>query len=122
MTTDSIAANGRVDRPVMRYPLDPVSVGEDTYMVMSKGHHDPYKFMRAVREHYSWPLGFPTHEWMRAIPAPKGSGYTCLYVEAKPGSRGAFPCTYTREAYGDDAYEATAGNAGWWEGLTHNAC
>ena len=48
----------------------------------------------------------PTHEWMRAIPAPKNSGYRCLYVEAKPGTRGAFPATYVREAYNEDRYEA----------------
>lgn len=89
-----------------RYQLCIENVGEDTYVLMSKGHHDPHEFMKAVRSYYSWPLGFPTHEWMRAIPAPKDSNYRCLYVEAKPGSRGAFPATYTREAYHEDTYEA----------------
>lgn len=93
-----------------RYPLRVENVGEDTYILMSKGHHDVHEFMRAVRADYSWPLGMPTHEWMRAIPAPKDSGYRCLYVEAKPHSRGAFPATYAREAYGEDRYEAKAPN------------
>lgn len=93
-----------------RYPLCVENVGEDTYILMSKGHHDVHEFMRAVRADYSWPLGMPTHEWMRAIPAPKDSGYRCLYVEAKPYSRGAFPATYAREAYGEDRYEAQAPN------------
>lgn len=98
------------DQLAARYPLEIENVGEDTYIVMSRGHHDPHEFMRAVRESYSWPLGFPTHEWMRAIPAPKDSGYRCLYVEAKPHSRGSFPATYAREAWGEDRYEAKAAN------------
>jgi len=89
-----------------KYPLEVQNVGEDTYIVMSKGHHYPHEFMRAVRADYSWPLGMPEHRWMRTIPAPKGSGYGCLYVEAEPGSLGAFPATYAWEAYGADRYEA----------------
>ena len=100
-----------VEPTVRRYPLDVENVGEDTYILMSKGHHDVHEFMRAVRADYSWPLGMPTHEWMRAIPAPANSGYRCLYVEAKPGARGAFPATYVREAWGEDSYEAQAPNA-----------
>ena len=95
----------REPEAAVRYQLIVENVGEDTYILMSKGHHDPHEFMRAVRADYSWPLGMPTHEWMRAIPAPKGSGYRCLYVEAEPRARGAFPATYAREAYGEDSYE-----------------
>lgn len=100
--SEAVAVSGNT-----RYPLRIENVGEDTYIVMSRGHHDPHEFMRAVREQYGWPLGFPTHEWMRAIPAPKNSGFRCLYVAAQPGARGAFPATYAREAYNEDAYEAT---------------
>ena len=106
------AVGGPVERQVRRYPLDVENVGEDTYILMSKGHHDVHEFMRAVRADYSWPLGMPTHEWMRAIPAPANSGYRCLYVEAKPGARGAFPATYVREAWGEDSYGAKAPNVG----------
>ena len=106
-TTGNTELAGRNNAIVRRYPLDIKNVGEDVYIVMSKGHHDPHEFMRAVRDAgYDWPLGKPTHEWMRAIPAPKDSGYSCLYVEAEPGSRGAFPATYSHEAYGDDMYDA----------------
>ena len=95
-----------------RYKLEVENVGEDTYILMSRGHHDVHEFMRVVRaDGYTWPLGMPTHEWMRAIPATKDSGYRCLYVEAKPHTRGAFPATYAREAYGEDRYEAQAPNA-----------
>lgn len=109
--TEAPAVAGRLDQPVRRYPLSVENVGEDTYILMSKGHHDVHEFMRAVRADYSWPLGMPTHEWMRAIPAPAGSGYRCLYVEAKPHARGAFPATYVSEAWGEDSYEAQAPNA-----------
>lgn len=88
------------------------NVGEDTYILMSKGHHDPHEFMRAARAAgYEWSLGMPTHEWTRAIPATEESGYICMYVDAEPGARGAFPATYAREAYGDDRYEAMTANA-----------
>lgn len=110
---------GRLEASVRRYPLSVENVGEDTYILMSRGHHDVHEFMRAVRaDGYTWPLGVPTHEWMRAIPAPKASGYRCLYVEAKPGARGAFPATYACEAYGEDRYEAQAPNVGAKRGGT----
>lgn len=106
---DAVGSSEGLGAP--RYKLDVENVGEDTYILMSRGHHDVHEFMRAVRaDGYTWPLGMPTHEWMRAIPAPKDSGYRCLYVGAKPHARGAFPATYAREAYGDDRYEAQAPN------------
>lgn len=86
----------------MTYPLSIQSVGGDTYIVMSKGHHDPHEFMRAVRaDGYTWPLGMPQHVWMRAVPMRR---HGIMYREAKPGARGAFPCTYAWEAHGDRAY------------------
>jgi hypothetical protein len=87
------------------YPLDIQNVGEDTYTLMSKGHHDPDEFMRHVRaDGYDWPLGMPKHIWLRCIPPPPG--YVSWYIEAKEGSRGAFPATQCWEAYGDETYEA----------------
>lgn len=87
------------------YPLDILNVGEDTYTVMSKGHHDPDEFMRQVREDgYTWPLGMPKHIWLRCIPPQPG--YVTCYVEAKEGVRGAFPATQCWEAYNDETYEA----------------
>lgn len=87
-----------------KYVLDIKNVGDDECILMSKGHHDPHEFMAEVRKYYDWPLGFPTHEWIRVIPGNDHHG--ALYVQAAPHSRGAFPATYTREAYGDDSYEA----------------
>lgn len=88
------------------YELDPISIGEDTYCVISKGHHDIHDFMRKVREDRSWPLGVPEHIWMKTMPAPKNSGYSCWYEPVPQGTRGAWPCTYVMEAYNEDRYEA----------------
>lgn len=81
------------------YPLQIENVGEDTYIVMSRGHHDADEFMRAVRAAgYDWSLGKPSHRWMRSVPTRK-EGYRCLYVEANEGARGAWPATYAHESY-----------------------
>jgi len=99
------AVGAPVEPTVRRYPLDIVNAGEDTYIVMSKGHHDPHEFMRAVRaEGYEWPLGMPEHKWARAVPT-KEAYRSCIYVFTEPHARGAFPATYSWEAYGDDRYE-----------------
>lgn len=93
------------------YPLEAYSCGEDTYQVISRGHHDPHEFMRAVRQAgYDWPLGMPTHCWFRVVPDQSGDYPRGLYVEAKPHSRGAFPVTLTMEAFGEDGYEAKMAN------------
>ena len=82
------------------YPLDITSVGEDTYIVMSKGHHNLSEFMRAAVESYpSWKLGSPQHVWIKTTPS-KGT-YASLYNIVDKGSRGAWPATYCYE-YGDD--------------------
>ncbi len=100
-----------VERPVKRYPLEIVNAGEDTYIVMSKGHHDPHEFMRAVRaEGYDWPLGMPEHKWVRAVPT-KEAYRTSNYVFTEPHARGAFPVTYAWEDYNEHSYEALTLNA-----------
>ncbi|WP_175706792.1 hypothetical protein [Burkholderia ambifaria] len=90
------------------YPLEIENVGEDTYIVMSRGHHDPHEFMRKVREEgFDWPLGMPTHRWVKRTPANDGD-HTCWYNFVEEGTRGAFPATYAHEAYGDDRYEVVS--------------
>ena len=83
-----------------RYPLDPKSIGEDTYVVISRGHHDIHTFMAEVRKHCEWPLGVPQHLWMKTMPA-REDGYVCWYEPVPAGTRGAWPCTYVMEAYND---------------------
>lgn len=96
------------EKQEVRYPLEIVNAGEDTYIVMSKGHHDPAAFMAAVRaDGYDWPLGMPEHRWVRATPT-SDPYRKCIYTFAAKGDRGAFPCTYAWEAYGDDRYEVCA--------------
>lgn len=89
-----------------QYALEPFSIGEDTYCVISRGHHDIHDFMRKVREDYLWPLGVPEHIWMKTCPPPRNSDYSCWYEPVPQGTRGAWPCTYVSEAYDKDMYEA----------------
>jgi hypothetical protein len=87
-------------------PLEIENVGEDVYILRSRGHHDPHEFMRKVRaDGYDWPLGMPEHLWCRTVPTRK-KGYNCIYVLCKQGERGAYPVTYVQEAWGADSYEA----------------
>lgn len=89
------------------YPLDIESVGEDTYTLRSKGHHDPHEFMRQARaDGWTWPLGMPEHLWCKTTPAPADSYFRCFYNIVPEGTRGAYPVTYAQEAYNEDAYEA----------------
>lgn len=82
-----------------KYPLELVNVGEDTYCLMSKGHHDKAAFMAKVAEEYpGWPMGEPEHTWHRMMPDPSEE-FAALYYPAEPGSRGAFPATWTTEDY-----------------------
>lgn len=83
-----------------KYPLAVESVGSDTYIVMSKGHHDPAEFMReAVKEFESWNLGGPVHRWCKSVPDRSGK-YDTRYAFVSEGTRGAWPATYCHE-YGE---------------------
>lgn len=88
------------------YPLEIENCGEDTYILRSKGHHDPDEFMRAVRaEGYDWPMGYPVHVWHKTSRA--GPAWSeIIYVLTTPGTRGAYPVTIAHEACGDRLYEA----------------
>lgn len=88
-----------------KYPLDVVNVGGDTYIVMSKGHHDFDEFMSAVREAgYDWPLGMPEHKWVKTTPDRTGK-LNGVYSFVEQGTRGSWPATYSHEAFGDERYE-----------------
>lgn len=94
------------------YPLEIENCGEDTYILRSKGHHDPDEFMRAVRaEGYDWPMGYPVHAWCKTVPVPSGHteefGYCdAIYAMVPQNTRGAYPVTICNEAAGDHLYEA----------------
>ena len=93
-----------------QYPLKIQNVGGDTYILISKGHHDINEFMRLAREKgYDWPLGTPQHVWLKATPDRFGDS-VCLYSLVNEGCRGAFPATYACEAYGEEMYQVPAGD------------
>ncbi|HCE6019379.1 TPA: hypothetical protein NI644_001924 [Pseudomonas aeruginosa] len=81
-----------------KHPLSPISVGDETYIVMSRGHHDLTEFMRAATNAYpDWQLGGPAHMWCKTTPCKDGWRYNLV----KEGTRGAWPATYCWE-YGED--------------------
>ena len=80
------------------YKLELENIGEETYALMSRGHHDLSLFDSTVKEEYeTWysTLGKPEHLYFKAIPGP--SGYVCLYVQSSKETRGSFPATYITE-------------------------
>lgn len=90
-----------------KYPLSVENWGGDDYIVGSKGHHCPDEFMIQVRKAgYDWPLGHPKHEWLKAVPNNREGGVT--YAVSSQATRGAFPATIAREAYGDEEYRSSA--------------
>lgn len=89
-----------------RYPLEICNTGDDTYIVMSKGHHAPATFMAAVREAgYDWPLGMPTHRWVKTVPCSRSCGeHHCHYEIRDTPRKGWWPATFAHEAYGEEQY------------------
>lgn len=79
------------------YPLDIQNVGEDTYELMSFGHHDFDKFKAAMRDSYpTWPMGEPKHVWM--VRAPR-AGYRYVLHPCDKTHRRALPVTCSSEDY-----------------------
>lgn len=84
--------------PEEKYPLEVESVGSDTYIVMSKGHHDLTEFMtEAVKQYPGWFLGGAEHVWCKTVPS-KGQSW---FHFVAPSTRGAWPATYCWEYAGD---------------------
>jgi hypothetical protein len=90
--------------PEEKYPLEVESVGSDTYIVMSRGHHDLDLFMSEVLKDYGdWNLGGASHVWIKTSPAKDGWRYNIV----DQSTRGAWPATYCWE-YGE-GYEKWCG-------------
>lgn len=84
--------------PTEKYPLEIESVGDDTYIVMSRGHHDLDTFIgKAVEQYPGWFLGGPKHVWIKSTPSRGGTAYNLV----SEGTRGAWPATYCWE-YAED--------------------
>ncbi|MGS0735528.1 hypothetical protein ACVBEG_02980 [Pseudomonas sp. GG8] len=91
------------------YPLEIEAVHtDDERIYMSKGHHNPHEFMKALREYgTSTQVCTPTHEMVKRVPAGRNSDHSCFFHFVDKGTRGAFPATYARE-YGEDVYQPSA--------------
>jgi hypothetical protein len=82
----------------MKYDLK--SIGEDTYLVYSRGHHDIEDFTKYVKEEYSeWGDFFSAayHHYYRKI----GNQYGTWYDPCFSWERGAFPVTVAQEGWED---------------------
>ena len=92
-----LPSRGNRQVEAQQHPLDIESVGGDTYIVMSKGHHDLETFIEKAHEMYpDWHLGGAQHKWCKTVPDRSGN-LACRYVFVEPGTRGAWPATYAWE-------------------------
>ena len=94
-----------------QYPLDVMILRDDEgRSLLSKGHHPVSAFLAACEkvvtdDPAAW--GLVRHQWMRCIPNPEGG---VEYVEAKEGSRGAFPVSWVCDYdWADDSAIAAQG-------------
>lgn len=82
----------------MKYDLK--SIGEDTYLVYSRGHHNIEDFTKYVKEEYShWNNWFDVayHHYYRKV----GNQYGSQYIPCFYWVRGAFPVTVAQEGWED---------------------
>ncbi|AYV24959.1 hypothetical protein L1D61_27365 [Vibrio mediterranei] len=87
-----------------RYPLIIENVGDDTFMLLSRGHHNIHEFMKTIRlQGFDWSLGVPLHVWLKAVPNRETGGST--YHHCDPETLGAFPATFVSEASGREQYQ-----------------
>lgn len=88
-----------------KYPLELENWGDDTYLVVSRGHHDLNLFKKHVNEEYDsfgnfFEVGY--HTYFKAIPS--NSIYSnCLYIQCSKNTRGAFPATVAQEGWTQSA-------------------
>ena len=83
------------------YQLDLINAGEDTYCLMSKGHHNIEEFAKAVKKDYPrWRMGIPETCFM--VRAPR-AGYASYYYECDESHKNAIPFTICTEDYSDEA-------------------
>lgn len=79
------------------YPLEIKSVGDDTYIVMSRGDHDLDQFMdEVIKDYRDWNLGGAKQVWIKTTPMNGGWRYSLVDQSV----RGAWPATYCWE-YGE---------------------
>lgn len=82
----------------MKYELN--NIGDDTYLIFSRGHHNLKEFTNYVKEEYSeWGNFFEVayHHYYRKI----GNQYGTWYEPCFPWTRGAFKVTVAQEGWTD---------------------
>jgi len=83
----------------MKFYLE--NIGEDTYLIFSRGHHDLEAFTKYVKEEYSeWGNFFDVayHHYYRKV----GNQYGTWYEPCFPFTRGAFKVTVAQEGWSDN--------------------
>lgn len=84
-----------------KYPLILENWGGDSYLVISRGHHDLDAFAAKVREDYDeWGNFFESayHTYFKATPSSNPES-NCWYSQCSPDTRGAFPATVAQEGW-----------------------
>jgi hypothetical protein len=100
MTTATTEAQGSAETELKRgqrtYPMKLECLHtDDSVTLMSRGNHDPAKFMEMCEDWHGGPLdgwGKVRHGWGRTVPDSTGE-YKFLMLPAKPHARGAYPVT-----------------------------
>lgn len=80
-----------------KYEIDVLNCGDDSYMLMSKGHHDIELFKSECKKEYEHIGEYLEscecpcqHLWYKAVPR---DGYNSWYAPVDKSVRGAFPAT-----------------------------
>lgn len=91
-----------------KYPLKLENWGDDSYFVVSRGHHDLAAFKQKVNEEYDHFGNFfesAYHSYLKATPSSEGT----VYSHVGPDTRGAFPATCAQEGwstqFGDNTWD-----------------
>lgn len=81
-----------------KYPLKLENWGGDSYVIISRGHHDLDVFKRLVNQEYDHFGNFfeaAYHGYFKATPHDFGTNYSPV----GPNTRGAFPATVAQEGW-----------------------
>jgi hypothetical protein len=84
------------------YPLDIINAGEETYCLMSLGHHDAKDFAKAISDYigFGWRMGMPYQAYF--VRAPR-KGYSSYYYPCDKDHPKAIPATCAEEDYSEEA-------------------
>ena len=81
------------------YPLELENWGEDTYLVVSLGHHDLEAFTNLVKQEYSEWGDFFESAYHGYYKQESRAGYDSWYTPCCPTTEGAIPATIAQEGW-----------------------